>query len=149
MVRGKHMTFKATLQKLTELPWNKFKELFTWPSKGLIQADNPALKVARVTKEDGEVVLYATCERVLLVDSYVCNPHCVESEASQASVVLDTTIKSEAEQTGIARILIVLPDETPSVPDEKFIRVVERKVPQRITTQQTFESMDSPSAFIN
>jgi len=121
--------FKATVRKLADLPWEDLKNLFSWPSGGSpLQADNPNLLIAKAANERGEVIAYVTAESVLLIDGYTFNPASDPSETPQAGDAIDKVL---AEHAGVQRIFVVIPDEAPIMKDEKFLRVLERKVYQQ------------------
>ena len=131
--------FKATVRRLTELPWEDFRNLFTWPTGGsTLQADNPNLLIATATK-DGEVVAYVAAEPILLVDSYTFNP---ASDPSDTPLAGDEIDKVLAQTAGVHRLWIVVPDSAPTMKDEKIVRVLERKVYQPVTAAQRFDSCD-------
>ena len=140
--------FKATVRKLAELPWEDFRNLFSWPSGGsTLQADNPHLLIAKATK-NGEVVAYVAAEPILLVDSYTFNPASDPSDTPQAGTAIDEVL---AQTAGVNRLWIVVPAEAPTMKDEKFIRVVERKVYQQPVAKQPLShiSFHSTAQFLN
>ena len=141
--------FKATIHKLTELPWEDFKNLFTWPSCGsTLQADNANLLVAKVTSQNGEAVAYVTAEPILLVDSYVLNTQRTPSDDEQAGEEIDTAL---AQRAGVNRLWVVIPNGAPPMKGEKCIRVFERKAPQPINHSQSSDScyVEQRSAYLN
>ena len=142
--------FKATVRKLSELPWPDLRDLFTWPSGGsTIQADNPNLLIAKAANERGETIAFVSAEPILLVDSYTFNPASNPSETPQAGDAIDAAL---AQTAGVNRLWIVVPDEAPTMKDEKFIRVLERKVYQQpVTTVQRvgYDNSQSSVGFLN
>ena len=137
---------KATVRKLADLPWPDFKNLFTWPCKSNLQADNPNLLVAKATNGDGEVVCYVAAESILLVDGYVFNPRCTPEESEMAG---ENFYIAFAQREGVSKMWMRIPDGTPPVKGEKLIRVIEENVPQPVTIQQRLEEKHSINAFIN
>ena len=141
--------FKATVRKLADLSWPDLRDLFSWPSGGsTIQADNPNLLIARATKS-GEVVAYVAAEPILLIDSFTFNPASDPSDTPQAGDAIDTAL---AQTAGVNRLWIVVPDEAPTMKDEKYIRVLERKVYQQpVTTVQRvgYDNSQSSVRFLN
>lgn len=142
--------FKATLHKLTGLPWTDFRNLFTWPHGGsTLQADNPNLLIAKATNENGEVVVYCAAENLVLVDSYIFAPKSTPSEAMQGGDSIDKVL---AQYAGAQRVWIVIPNNALRMPGEKIVRVYERKMSQPLTVQPNVEHlMQQPLAtnFIN
>ena len=117
--------FKATVRKLSELPWEDFARLFTWPSGGSVpNVENPNLLIAKATK-NGEVVAYVAAEPILLVDSFTFNPASDASDTPLAGDAIDNVL---AQHAGVQRMWIVVPNDAPPMKDEKFIRVLERRV---------------------
>jgi len=140
--------FKATVRKLSELSWPDLRDLFSWPSGGsALQADNPNLLIAKATK-NGEVVAYVAAEPILLVDGYTFNPASDPSDTPLAGDAVDTALGQTA---GVNRLWIVVPDEAPTMIGEKFIRVLERKIYQPVTTTQrvAYGNSSSSVAFLN
>jgi hypothetical protein len=142
--------FKATVRKLADLSWPDLRDLFTWPSGGsTIQADNPNLLIAKAANERGEVVAYVTAEPILLVDSYTFNPASDPSDTARAGDAIDNAL---AQTAGVSRMWVVIPNEAPTMKDEKFIRVLERKVyqqPVNTTQRAAYSNPQSSVAFLN
>jgi len=130
--------FKATVRKLAELSWSDLQALFTWPSSSIIQAENPNLLIAKATK-NGEAVAYVTAEPILLVDSYVLNPQSNRDDDSLAGNAIDSVL---AQQAGVNRMWVVVPDGAPIMEGEKFLRVLERRVFQPVATTQRVTCCD-------
>src|SRR6185437_835713 len=125
--------FKATVRRLAELSWPDLRDLFIWPSNSTIQADNPNLLIAKAANNHGEVVAYVTAEPILLVDGYVLNPQSNREDDQKAGAAIDEAL---AQQAGVNRMWVVVPDGAPNMEGEKFIRILERKVYQPVTTTQ-------------
>src|SRR6266404_7663307 len=82
--------FKATVRKLSELPWPDLRDLFTWPSGGsILQADNPNLLIAKASDSRGETIAFVSAEPILLVDSYTFNPASNPSDTPLAGDEID------------------------------------------------------------
>jgi len=124
-------SFKATVRKLVELPWQDLRDLFTWPSSSTIQTENPNLLIAKAANERGEVVAYVTAEPILLVNGYVLNPQSSREDDQKAGCAIDAAL---AQQSGVSRMWVVIPTEAPIMDGEKFIRILERKECQPVTT---------------
>lgn len=135
--------FKATVRRLAELPWEDFCNLFTWPSKSNLQAENPNLLIAKATNPSGEVVAYVTAESILLVDGYVFNPKNTPIDLQRAGDALDSAL---AQRAGV-KMWVVIPNDAPIMEGERFIRVYERKIHQRVTTTQRLGCSDLQSRF--
>ena len=140
--------FKASIRKLTELPWDDFRNLFCWPGTRNIQADNPNLLVAKASNENGEVIAYLTAEHILLVDGYTFNPQNTLEESGKAGDHIDRAL---AQISGATRMWFVIPNNCPPTKGEQLIRVVERKVFQPVTTTQKRADCEvkQQSAYLN
>src|SRR6266496_2234690 len=121
--------FKATVRKFADLSRPDLRELFSWPSNSTIQTENPNLLIAKAANERGEVVAYVTAEPILLVDNYVLNPQSSREDDHKAGAAIDAAL---AQQAGVNRMWIVVPDDAPTMKGEKFIRVLECKVYQPV-----------------
>jgi hypothetical protein len=124
------------------------RDLFSWPTKSKIQADNPNLLIAKAANESGEVVAYLTAEPVLLVDGFVLNPNSDPIDLQKAGDVIDSAL---AQRAGVNRMWVVIPDGAPIMENEKFIRVHERKIYQPATNTKRHGCCDLPqsAAFLN
>jgi hypothetical protein len=140
--------FKATVKKLAELPWPDLRDLYSWPSNSTIQADSPNLLIAKAANERGEVVAYVTAEPILLVDGYVLNPQSTREDDQKAGAAIDSAL---AQQAGANRLWIVVPDDAPIMKDEKFLRVLERKIDQPVnaTPRVGYSNFQSSVGFVN
>ena len=127
--------FKTSIRKLTDLPWEDFRNLFTWPGTNNVQAENPNLLVAKASNENGEAVAYLTAENILLVDGYTINPESTPEEAGKAGDAIDRAL---AQNAGATRIWMVVPNDCPPIKGEHILRVYERKVFQPVNTTQNF-----------
>ena len=139
--------FKASIRKLKELPWEDFRNLFTWPCNNTIQADNPNLLIAKATNEKGEAVAYLTAENILLVDGYTFNPRSTPEESGKAGDAIDRALAA----TSAKRIWIVVPNDCPPIEGEQLLRVYERKVfqPAQPTAPKLQTSTFGPTQFLN
>ncbi len=138
--------FKTTVQRLVDLPWSDFRNLFTWPSGGsTLEANNPNLLVVKATNQNGEAVVYVTAEPILLVNSYVFNPQGTPSDSEQAGNSIDSAL---AKKVGVQKMFVVIPDGAPPIKGERVFRFCERKITPVVTTQQRIET-PSPSAYVN
>jgi hypothetical protein len=124
---------KAAVRRLADLSGPDLRNLFSWPSNSTIQADNPNLLIAKAANERGEVVAYVTAEPILLVDNYVLNPQSSREDDHSAGAAIDAAL---AQQAGVNRLWIVVPDEAPIMKGEKFIRVLERSIFQPVNATQ-------------
>jgi hypothetical protein len=140
----------AKLRKIVDVTSEDFMNLLRWESAG-IDVTNPNLLVASATDENGAVA-YTTIEPTWILSGYAFRPKLTDEVVGHAGDSMDNTIVREARAKGVGRVLIVLPPNVPTQPDEQTLRVVERKI-----TVQQYEQVllpdlrvtDSPSAWIN
>jgi hypothetical protein len=147
--RTVEMSFKATIRKLTNLPWQDLRDIFTWPSHSTLRVENPNLMIATAQKPTGEVVCYTTCEPIFLVDGFTFNPRTTPLESGQAGIELDAALAREAQNVGIGRFIVVIPRETPTQPGERCIRIIEREVPQIASVNGVGCHSPSHGAYLN
>ena len=127
--------FKATVRKWAGLPFEDLWNVLSWlsRSKSTFETDNPNVLVGKACNERGEPVVYLTAEPIFLVGGYAIFPGTDPSEAGQAADAIDSALVHEAEKAGVQRVLVVLPDYAPTHPQERLLRVIERRLPQTIT----------------
>lgn len=126
--------FKATVRKWCSLSGADVCNLLSWinRSKSTFESDNPNVLVGKAVNERGEPVVYATAEPIFLVNGYATSPSANELEAGQATDAIDAAFVREAQEAGVKRVLIVVPNHVKPQPDETILRVIVKKVPQRI-----------------
>ena len=95
-----------------------------------------------VTNRRGELVCYVMLEKAFVA------PGATPDEARQAGEEADNTIEIEARKAGATSVVLVLSPEHPHFPEERWIRIVERSIPQNITMPEA-GSKTSAQAFIN
>jgi hypothetical protein len=126
--------FKAVVKKISELPWEDFRNLLGWPAFGsTLQDDNPHLLIAKAVDPDGDVCAYVSAEPILLVDGYVFNPNSTPSNSQKAGNVIDIAL---AQKAGVQRMFVRIPDGAPRMKGERLLRVFERKVSQPVADAQ-------------
>ena len=92
---------KTTVQKLCDLPWPDFRDLFSWPSGGsTIHADNPNLLLQKLLMREVSLVAYVTAETILLVDSFVFNPNSTPNDSATPVTPLTSLGCSKPVSTG-------------------------------------------------
>ena len=132
------MNLKATLLRYCDLSWKSLTEIKSWFKRSgardgfnVESFNNPKLQVISATNEDGQTVAHCLVESCYLFSAYLTNPEFKgEPEQQQAGNVIDGALAHLAQREGITKLLIVLPDSFPSQPEERWVRTVERKVPQ-------------------
>jgi hypothetical protein len=78
-----------------------------------------------VTNQHGEIMTF-----VLVEKTYVA-PAATPDEAYQAGAAADLAIDVAARNAGCTTVVLVLSENHPHFPEERWIRVIERAVPQR------------------
>ena len=125
--------FKATIRKLSAMSGIDMFSLIFWESSG-IDTINPNLLVATATDENSIPAAYCTIDPTWIVNGYVFRPGLSDEDAGHAGDAIYSSIEREAKVRGVGKVLLVLPNELPTQPDEKFLRVIELKLPQTVST---------------
>ena len=120
--------FKTTLKRLADISVTDFFNLLNW-SDSSIDGSNPTLLVASAADEKGPAA-YTTLEQTFIVNGYAFRPQLSDEAAGSAGDSIYSTIEREAKARGVGKVLIVLPAEVPAQRDEKYLRVIELKLPQ-------------------
>jgi hypothetical protein len=71
---------------------------------------------------------------VLVARYSAVNPTATPSEAQSAGDAIDRELELHAQRNGISKVLVVLPENMPTMPNEKRIRIVERKTAPAVNT---------------
>lgn len=132
---------KATLLKYCEMTREALTQLKSWLQRfpngfDVENFHNPTLKIAQSTNAVGQVVCYCAVEPAYVITSLATNPQATEIEVRTAGDYIEGSIAREAQLTGATKLLLVVPDTLPSQPDEKWIRIVERKIIPRTLAMQ-------------
>jgi hypothetical protein len=146
-IEGNQMNFRAALLRYAELSRSALTQLMSW-GRGRGLNHNPSTQVATATNANGEVVCHCTIEPCYMVAS-APNPLASEQDRYLAGEVIEDALVSHAQLKGMSRMLIVVPDGFPSEPEERWIRIVERKVPQIAVMHGVGCFAPSPAAYIN
>jgi len=137
---------KATLVRCADLSRTALTQLTSW-SRG--RSYNPSVvQVATAINSNGKTVCHCTIEPCYVLAS-APNPLATELERYLAGEVIENALLSQAQLKGISRMLIVLPDDFPSEPNERLVRVLELKVPQIEAMQGVDCVAQSPAAYLN
>ena len=144
---------RCRIFKFCELSWNTLTQLKRWFSAArdgfTLQNFEPGMKVAEAVNSAGQVVLLCPIEPVWMVSAYVRNPAAPSAELQQAGNAIDRELARLAAREGVARFLITIPDAgRPSEPGERYIRVVERRIPQT-AIEATYPSQPTAIQYLN
>ena len=131
------------LFKWFELSWGSRCEIKNWMHSSTARDgfsaesfDNPSLTVATVKNADGKSVVYAAIEPCYLLSAYMCNPDSTGEEQKEAGDALDDALARKACAEGRSKLLMLLPDSCPSMPDERWVRIIERDVPLAVSVYE-------------
>jgi len=140
--------------KFCELSWSALAQLKRW-FNGSANRDGftlsslePNLKVAEAVNSAGQVVLLCPIEQCFIVSGYVHNPDATSGELQQAGNAIDRELARLAAREGITRFLVTIPDGRPHEPGERWVRVVERRVPQT-AMGATYPSQPTAIQYLN
>src|SRR5689334_2038728 len=128
------MKLFSKITRWSEMASRDVCNLLSWlsHSKSAFEFQNPNVLVAKATNECGDVVAYTAAEPVYVVSGFAVSPSATPEQAALAGDVMDAALVCEIQQSGCSRVLLVLPENTPCQPDEKSIRIIERKIPPTI-----------------
>jgi|HubBroStandDraft_6_1064221.scaffolds.fasta_scaffold140617_2 hypothetical protein len=144
---------KAKLFRLWEMSWADLTWLKAWAAFSNFDLENInslSAKFAVATDADGGTLCITPIEQVYLVRCFAVRRNVSPEEACFAGDIMDAEIARQAEMNGISRLIIEVPACHPSLPDEKWIRIVERKIPQSIATGGAgYNSSTAAMKFIN
>jgi hypothetical protein len=118
------MKIKATLLRWSELSWDAIKQ-FNILMRG--QVATPSLRVAIATNEQGDPLVIAPVETVLLVRDFVTSANATDEEKQRAGDAVDMEVAALGQRLGIGEVWIVVP-EGASAPEDETIRVHIRKI---------------------
>ena len=123
--------FKATLKRWAGITTEDFLNLLNW-GDSTIDVSNRTLLVASANDEKGAAA-YTTIEPTWILKGFTFRPRLTDADAGKAGDSIYSTLARCAPAHGVGKILIVLPSEVPTQPDEKYLRVIELKLPQTVS----------------
>jgi hypothetical protein len=129
---------KARLFRYSEMSLTALSQFKAWINRGEFDLDNfnaSSLRVFTAKNGANRVICHTPLETVFLISSSALNPLATEVEAQAAGDLIDSHIESEGQKAGISKCLIVVPPCQPSFPEERWIRVIERSIPQTINAE--------------
>ena len=124
--------------KFCELSWHDLCNIKRWFQRSAaregftLESFNPSIRVAKAENSVGQTICLTPIEVCYVVGAYIHNPAATSVETPQAGDAIDVEIARLAQREGVTRFLMAIPDSQPSEPGEKWIRVVEREVPQPV-----------------
>ena len=130
----------ARIFKLSELSWRDLCDVKKWFRRDTtregftLESLEPSLKIAKATNSVGQTLAFCPIEPTYLVGAFVQNPEATSVEIGKAGDFIDGEIARLAQREGVTKYLIVLPTDVPSQRGERWIRVIERSVPQPIVS---------------
>ena len=129
----------ARIFKYSDLSWSALTQIKSWFQRSsaregftLERFNNPSLRVAQAVNSVGQTICLTPIESCYVIGAYITNPEATSVELPQAGDAVDREIERLAQREGVTKFLIAIPDCRPSEPGEKWIRVVEREVPQPV-----------------
>jgi hypothetical protein len=128
---------KVRLFKYSEMSLSALTQFKAWINRNEFDLESfgaSSLRVATAKNASNRAICHVPIETVFLVSSSAVNPKTTEVEARVAGDIIDSYIEREGQQAGIRKCLIVVPPCQPSFPEERWIRVIERSIPQTINT---------------
>jgi hypothetical protein len=145
----------ARIFKYCELSWSDLCNIKRWfqPSAAregfTLDSLNPSMKVAKVVNSVGQTLAFCPIESCYLVGAFIQNPEATSVEIGRGGDFIDLEIAKLAQREGVSKFVIVLPTSVPSQPGERWIRIIERQVPQPIFTGGVAQSQTNTTATSN
>ena len=139
VVGRREIEMLARIFKYSDLSWKDLTNIKRWFRRdaarngfSLESFNNPSLRVAQAVNSVGQTICLTPIESCYLVGAYIHNPEATSVEIPQAGDSIDLELSRLAQREGITKFLIALPDSHPSEQGERWIRIVERQVPQPV-----------------
>jgi hypothetical protein len=146
---------KATLLRWSELPWSAIKQFNQFMFKSTFcrdQITTPSLRVAIATDENGEPLVVAPVETVLLLSGFAISPNASKEEARRCGYLIDVEVAALGQQLGIGKVIIVIPKDAPALLEEdgwQEIRTYTRKIPQSAAIDVVIPTQSRSAAYLN
>ena len=96
-----------------------------------------------VTNQRGELVCYVMLEKAFVASG--TSP----DEAMQAGDAADLAIQCAARNAGASSVVLVLGPEHPHFPEERWVRIIEREIPQTVKMPEVGVAKSAQATFIN
>jgi hypothetical protein len=131
---------RARIFKYCELSWSDLCNIKRWFQHSVaregfsLHSLNPSMKVAKAVNSVGQTLGFYPIESCYLLGAIIQNPDATDVEIGSGGDFIDSEIAKLAQREGVSKFVIALPTSVPSEPGERWIRIVERQVPQPILT---------------
>lgn len=134
---------KASLLRYCDMSWSALTELKRLLQQSAVvgsvfdveSLSNPSLRIAQATNAVGQVICFCPIEQAVVINPLAFNPKATEIEMYAAGAAIEAELAHQAALSGVSKLLMVVPDNMPSMPGERFIRIVERKIVPAVITQ--------------
>lgn len=148
------LQLKAALMRFCDFSWESLAEMKRWMQRipndfDVEKFNNPSLRIAQATNGIGETVCYCTIEKAYVIGSLAYNPGATAIEMQAAGAHIEAALAHQAQQNGESTLLMVVPDNLPSMPGERFIRVVERTIAPLVTIHGIGSSVSNARSLSN
>lgn len=147
---------KANILRYCDMSLSSLTDLKKWMKQNVLlmefdvaKLSNPSLRIAQATNAAGQTVCFCTLETAVVIGQLAYNPRATDIEMRSAGASIEEVIAHDAAQSGATSLLMVIPDNMPSIPNEKFIRVLERRIAPTITKQGFDPQATQAARFIN
>jgi hypothetical protein len=147
-------SMKTSIWKYADLSWDTLSKLKAWFRPDIAREGftlenlNNSIKVVEVKNSVNQTVALCPIERCFIVQQIV-NPQATLIETGRAGDFVDQQLERLAQSEGMERFLIALPSSYPSQPDEVWVRVISRQVPQIAAMQSIDGAAQAHSALNN
>ena len=132
------MTIRATINKYADLSITTLTELKRWLKSAPFAFDvkkfsNPSLQIAQAKNDIGQTLCYCSLENAVIVGGLAFNEKATNIEMQAAGAEIEEAVAHQAAREGATKLLMIVPDNMPSLAGEYFVRVVERNLEPAIT----------------
>ncbi len=142
--------FKAKVHKWVAMSQQDLCKLIGWlDDRSAIEFENENLLIASVTNQRGELVGCVPFEKVFLVPGSAILQDTAPLEDRPVACEASKAIKREGQKSGVGKLLVVLSEDHPSFPGEKWVRVIEQQIPHVPMQGLDFPLQQSTAAYLN
>jgi hypothetical protein len=131
---------KTSIWKYADLSWETLARLKKWFRQDIAREGftldnfNNNIKVIEVKNSVNQTIALCPIEKCFIVQQIV-NPQATVIEIGYAGDFVDRELARLAQSEGMDRFLIAVPSSYPTQPDEVWVRVISRRVPQNLAMQ--------------
>jgi len=145
----------ARIVKYADLSWKDLTNIKRWFQREAtregftLDSLNPSMKIAKATNSVGQTIAFCPIENCFVIGAFIQDPLATSVELGKAGDCIDAEVTRLAQREGVTKCFIALPDNVPTQPGERSIRVIERQITRPITTGGVISNAQSTCAQLN